>query len=384
MNISTRNLLTVTLALTAGFAVSCSAPRGQLDGQKTMQASVEKGAFGRMPDGTAVDVYTLKNKNGLVAKVITYGALLTEMHVPDRNGRLGDVTLGFDNLQQYLDGHPYFGATIGRYANRIAKGRFTLEGQTYTLATNNGPNHLHGGLRGFDKVIWNASILGTEAGASVKFTYVSRDGEEGYPGTLTATVIYTLTDRDELRLEYTATTDKATVVNLTNHAYWNLAEQGDILGHILMLNAGRYTPVDDTLIPTGEIAPVRGTIMDFTKPMPIGSRIRQLTNDPQGYDHNYVLRGGGGKLALAARVEEPKTGRILEIHTTEPGIQFYSGNFLDGTLQGKRGIVYQQHHAFCLEADHFPDSPNRPEFPTVTLRPGQAYRQTTIHRFTAE
>ena len=384
MNRSTHNLLIVLLALTAGFAVSCSTSRGQLDRQKTMHASVEKGDFGRMPDGTAVDVYTLKNKNGLVAKVITYGALLAEMHVPDRNGRLGDVTLGFDNLQQYLDGHPYFGATIGRYANRIAKGRFTLDGRTYTLATNNGPNHLHGGLRGFDKVVWNASILGSETGASVKFTYVSRDGEEGYPGTLTATVVYTLTDRDELRLDYTATTDKATVVNLTNHAYWNLAERGEILGHLLMLNADRYTPVDDTLIPTGEIAPVRGTIMDFTQPMPIGSRIRQLTNDPQGYDHNYVLRGGGGKLALAARVEEPNTGRILEIHTTEPGIQFYSGNFLDGTLRGKGGAVYQQHHAFCLEADHFPDSPNRPEFPPVTLRPGQVFRQTTIHRFKTE
>jgi aldose 1-epimerase len=346
-----------------------------------MNASIEKSEFGKLPDGTVVDAYTLKNKHGLTAKVITYGALLTEMHVPDRNGRFGDITLGFDNLQQYLDGHPYFGATIGRYANRIARGRFTLDGRTYTLATNDGPNHLHGGLRGFDKVVWKAEIIGSEQGASVRFTYVSPDGEEGYPGTLTTTVIYTLTDDNVLRLDYTATTDKPTVVNVTNHAYWNLAERGSILDHILMLNADHYTPVDETLIPTGQIAPVRGTIMDFTKPQPIGSRIRQLTNNPQGYDHNYVLNSGGRRLALAARVEEPQSGRVLEIHTTEPGIQFYSGNFLDGTLTGKGGVVYQQHHGFCLETDHFPDSPNQPKFPSVVLRPGETYTQTTLHKF---
>jgi aldose 1-epimerase len=376
----TKTIASLAVAVTLAAAAGC-ASRDQTQ-PPTMRASIEKTSFGRMPDGTAVDAYVLKNKNGLLAKVITYGALLTEMHIPDRNGKMGDITLGFDNLKQYLDGHPYFGATIGRYANRIAKGKFSLDGRTYTVVTNNGPNHLHGGLKGFDKVVWKAEIVGNTAGASVRFTYISRDGEEGYPGTLTATVTYTLTDDNELRLDYTSATDKPTVVNVTNHAYWNLADGGDILGHVLELHADRYTPVDDTLIPTGAIAPVQGTIMDFTKPLPIGSRIRQLTNIPQGYDHNYVLRSGGGKLALAARVEEPKTGRVLEIHTTEPGIQFYSGNFLDGTLKGKRGVVYQQHHAFCLETDHFPDSPNQANFPSVTLRPGQIYRQTTIHRFT--
>jgi len=341
---------------------------------------VTRSEFGRLPDGTSIEAFVLRNRKGLEAKVITYGALLTEMHVPDRTGRMGDITLGFDNLQQYLDGHPYFGATIGRYANRIARGKFTLDGKTYTLATNDGPNHLHGGLRGFDKVVWTPEVLD---GASVKFTYVSPDGEEGYPGTLTVSVTYTLTEGNELRLDYTASTDKATVVNLTNHAYWNLGEAGSILDHILMLHADHYTPVDETLIPTGEIAPVQGTVMDFTAPMVIGSRIGRLTNDPQGYDHNYVLRSGGGKLAKAARVEDPKSGRVMEISTTEPGIQFYSGNFLDGTLKGKRGVVYQQHHGFCLETDHFPDSPNRPSFPSVVLRPGQVYTQTTIHKFSS-
>ena len=369
-------------ALAAALITSCaSGPKTTV----TMYPTVSKSAFGKMPDGTSVDAYTLRNTNGLTAKVITYGALLAEMHVPDRTGRFGDVTLGFDNLEQYLAGHPYFGATIGRYANRIAKGKFTLDGQTYTLAVNDGPNHLHGGKVGFDKVVWKAEIVSATDGVAVKFTYVSKDGEEGYPGTLTATVVYTLTNDDELRLDYTATTDKATVVNLTNHAYWNLAEGGDILGHILMLKADRYTPVDDTLIPTGAIAPVKGTIMDFTKPMPIGSRIKQLTNTPQGYDHNYVLNSGGSaKPTLAARVQEPKTGRVLEISTTEPGIQFYSGNFLDGTLKGKRGVVYNYQNAFCLETDHFPDSPNQPKFPTVVLRPGQTYTQTTIHKFSVK
>lgn len=345
------------------------------------KASVQRSTFGRMPDGTVIEQYTLTNKKGVVAKIITYGALLTEMHVPDRSGRLGDITLGFDNLDGYLKGHPYFGATIGRVGNRIAKGQFTLDGKTYTLAKNDGPNHLHGGLKGFDKVVWNAQEIPARGGVAVRFTYTSPDGEEGYPGTVTAAVVYTLTDADELRLDYTATTDQATPINLTNHSYWNLAGEGDILRHELTLLANRYTPVDDTLIPTGELAPVKGTIMDFTKPMTIGSRIRQLTNKPQGYDHNYVLNRGGNRRALAARVYEPRSGRVLEIYTDQPGIQFYSGNFLDGTLTGKRGVVYHQHNGFCLETQHFPDSINHPNFPSTVLRPGQVYRSTTIHKF---
>jgi aldose 1-epimerase len=367
------------LAVGTSCSTCCCKKQGQ-----ALSGSVEKSAFGKLPDGTPIELYTLTNQKGVVAKIMTYGAILTEFCVPDRQGKIGDIVLGFDTLDGYLAGHPYFGATVGRYANRIAKGKFTLDGHTYTLAVNNGPNALHGGLKGFDKVVWKAEIVSAKSGVSVRFSYTSKDGEEGYPGTLKATVTYLLNDDNELCLDYTATTDKATPVNLTNHSYWNLAGEGDILGHIVMLNADRYTPVDDTLIPTGELAPVKGTIMDFTQPMPIGSRIGQLTNQPQGYDHNYCLNSGGGKMGKAARVEEPKTGRVMEIWTTEPGIQFYTGNFLDGTLKGKRGVVYGNHYAFCLECDHFPDSVNQPKFPSVVLRPGQTYRQTTIHKFSTK
>jgi aldose 1-epimerase len=343
-----------------------------------MQAQVQKTSFGALPDGTAVDLYTLANANGLSAKVTTYGAIITELHVPDGKGEFCDIVLGYDNLEQYLRKHPFFGATVGRVANRIAKGRFTLDGQTYALATNNGPNHLHGGLKGFDKKVWQAE---PQTGAAVKFSYTSPDGEEGYPGTLAVAVTMTLTDANELRLDYTATTDKPTPVNLTNHSYFNLAGEGSALEHEMMLAADYYTPSDSTLIPTGEIKLVKDTPMDFTAPRPIGSRFAQLQNKPVGYDYNYVLNSGGKGLALAARVSEPRSGRVMEVHTTQPGIQFYSANFLDGTLTGKRGVVYQQHSAFCLETQHFPDSVNQPQFPSVILRPGQTYRQTTVHKF---
>ena len=343
-----------------------------------MQARVQKSSFGALPDGTAVDLFTLANANGLSAKVATYGAIITELHVPDGKGQFCDIVLGYDNLEQYLRKHPFFGATVGRVANRIAKGRFTLDGQTYALATNNGPNHLHGGLKGFDKKVWQAE---PQTGAAVKFSYTSPDGEEGYPGTLAVAVTMTLTDANELRLDYTATTDKPTPVNLTNHSYFNLAGEGSALEHEMMLAADHYTPSDSTLIPTGEIKLVKDTPMDFTAPRPIGSRFAQLQNKPVGYDHNYVLNSGGKGLALAARVSEPRSGRVMEVHTTQPGIQFYSANFLDGTLTGKRGVVYQQHSAFCLETQHFPDSVNQPQFPSVILRPGQTYRQTTVHKF---
>ncbi len=348
-----------------------------------MTPGVQKSAFGTLPDGTAVDLYTLTNANGMVVKIMTYGATVTELWVPDRGGRLADVTLGFDDLQGYLGPNPYFGATIGRVANRIARGRFTLGGRHYTLATNNGPNSLHGGNRGFDKVVWHGQPQESSTTPAVKFTYTSPDGEEGYPGNLNVAVVFTLTDQNELGIEYTAQTDQPTPVNLTNHTYFNLcgAEKGDILGHELMLAADRYTPVDETLIPTGEIRSVHGGPMDFTRPATIGSRIAQLAGDPGGYDHNYVLNSGGGSLALAARVYEPVSGRMMEMYTTEPGVQFYSGNFLDGTIRGKRGVVYGKHHGFCLEAQHFPDSVNRPDFPSVILEPGQTYSQTTIYRF---
>ncbi len=349
-----------------------------------MPAKIKKTAFGKTPDGSAVDLYTLTNGKGMVAKITTYGALLTELHVPDRNGKLGNVVLGFDNLEAYLKGHPFFGATVGRVANRIAKGKFTLEGKEYNLAVNNGPNSLHGGVKGFDKQVWQAETLPLTEGIALKFTYLSRDGEEGYPGNLSVTVVYTLTEQNELRIDYTATTDKATPVNLTNHSYFNLAGSGSILSHELMLAADRYTPTDETLIPTGELAAVKGTPVDFTKPATIGSRFSQLTAKPTGYDHNFVLNSGGNSLALAARVHDPKSGRVMEVWTTEPGIQLYTGNFLDGSLKGLGGVTYDQHHAFCLETQRFPDSVNHPAFPSSILKPGQTLKSTTTHKFSAK
>jgi aldose 1-epimerase len=344
-----------------------------------MSASIRKSSFGELPNGAAVDLYTLENASGLVAKVTNYGAIITELHVPDRHGKSGDVVLGFDNLPQYLRKHPYFGSTVGRFANRIAKGQFTLDGKTYTLALNNGPNHLHGGLKGFDKVLWKAE---PQAGAAVKFTYTSPDGEEGYPGTLAVVVTMSLTDANELRIDYGATTNKATPVNLTNHSYFNLAGEGDVLGHELMIAADYFTPPDSTRIPTGEIKAVKGTPMDFTRSLPVGARFSQITDRPVGYDHNFVLNKRGEDLAVpAARVYEPKSGRVMEAYTTEPGVQLYTSNYFDGSLTGKRGIVYQQHAALCLEAQHFPDSVNQPKFPSVILRPGQTYRQTTTYKF---
>ncbi len=342
--------------------------------------------FGKTPDGTAVDQYELSNGR-MTVKVITYGAIVTEIHVPDREGKRADVVLGFDTLEGYLGDHPYFGAIVGRFANRIARGRFTLDGREYTLAVNNGPNSLHGGLKGFDKKVWAAEDVSGPDGPAIRLSYLSPDGEEGYPGNLTVRVTYTLTADNGLKIDYKATTDQATPINLTNHSYFNLAgpASGKILDHELMLAADRYTPVDETLIPTGEIRPVEGTPLDFTKPTAIGARINEIGGDPTGYDHNYVLRGGSAKTpALAARVVEPESGRVLEAFTTEPGMQFYTGNFLDGSIRGKGGVVYGQHQAFCLEAQHFPDSVHHANFPSSILRPGEEYTQTTIYKFSTQ
>lgn len=328
----------------------------------------------------------LKNTKGMEVHVIPYGAIVTSIRVADRNGQFKDVVLGYDNPDDYVKNNgPYMGAIIGRYANRIAKGMFTLDGQTYRLATNNGPNHLHGGLKGFDKVTWIAEEFRNADGAGVIFRYTSSDEEEGYPGTLKAQVTYTLSDQNELIIDYSATTDKPTLVNLTHHSYFNLTGvTRDVLDHEMTINADRYTPIDPTSIPTGEIANVEGTPFDFRKPMTIGSRIaldhEQLRNG-NGYDHNFALNRQGDGLVNAARVYEPTTGRVMEVSTTEPGIQFYSGNFLDGSIKGKSGIVYGRRFAFCLETQHFPDSPNRPEFPSTVLRPGSEYRSRTIYRF---
>jgi aldose 1-epimerase len=344
-----------------------------------MKASATKARFG-MVANRPVDLFTLINTNGITAKITNYGAIITELHVPDRHGKPGNVVLGFDNLKQYLTGHPNFGCTVGRVANRIARGRFHLDGKDYQLALNDGLNHLHGGAVGFDKAIWETEILTSEV-AAVKFTHASPDGDEGYGGNLAVSAVMTLTDTNELRIEYTATTDQATPVNLTNHSYFNLAGRGNVLGHELKIAARYYTPVDETLIPTGEIALVANTPLDFTRSRPIGARFAQLANKPIGYDHNFVLNSHSGKPAHCAMVFEPASGRVMEVLTTQPGVQLYTGNFLDGTLCGHGKIYYTQHSGLCLETQHFPDSVNQPKFPTVILRPGETYQQTTVFKF---
>ncbi|QMU26766.1 aldose epimerase family protein [Adhaeribacter radiodurans] len=343
---------------------------------------MKKEVFGKTPEGTEVNLYTLTNQNGITVQIINYGAIITSIITPDRNGQAGDVVLGFDNLKDYLAEHPYFGAVAGRCANRIAKGKFTLNGKEYTLAINNGPNHLHGGLKGFDKKVWEATEIPTQN--ALKLTYTSKDGEEGYPGNLTVSVTYTLTNENELKIDYEATTDKATPINLTNHSYFNLAagQAEDVLNHEVVIYADRYTIVDEDLIPTGELPLVAGTAMDFSVPHTIGSRISQVAGN--GYDHNYVLNNSqNGKLGLAAVVHEPQTDRVMEVYTTQPGVQFYSGNFLNGSLTGK-GHVYKKHYGFCLETQHFPDSPNQPEFPSAILNPGETFQQSTIYKFSVQ
>jgi aldose 1-epimerase len=349
-------------------------------------ATVSVAPFGQMPDGRAVEVFTLANAKGMRVRAINHGGIIVSLEVPDRDGQVADVALGYDNLEGYLEETPYFGAIIGRYGNRIAGGSFTLDGETYTLAVNNGPNHLHGGLVGFDKVIWDAEPFENATGSGVIFTYTSVDGEEGYPGTLTSRVTYTLTDKNELIFDYHATTDKATPVNLTQHTYFNLAGDGSgsILGHELTLNAKSFTPVDATLIPTGDVALVTGTPFDFTSGKPIGAEID--ADDEQlrfggGYDHNFVVDRQQFGLVHAAQVYEPTSGRVMNVHTTEPGVQFYTGNFLDGSITGKSGHVYEHRNGFCLETQHYPDSPNQPEFPTTILQPGEEYASQTVYTF---
>ena len=375
-------VLAVTVVCMPGCKKKTPTPT-EPEAKEARVMSANEESFGKTSEGREVNLYTLTNTNGLRAKITNYGAILVSLEVPDRDGNLADITLGFDALDGYLAGHPHFGATVGRYANRIGKAKFELDGVEYKLAANNGENHLHGGIKGFDKVVWKPEDLwANDNEALLKMSYISEDDEEGYPGNLACTVTYTLTKDNELKINYEAQTDKTTVVNLTNHSYFNLAGQGtgDILGHELTLNADKYTPVDEGLIPTGEIRSVKDSPMDFTLPMSIGSRIEQVGD---GYDHNYVLNSGPdlSGLALAARAYEPTSGRVMEIYTTEPGVQLYTGNFLDGSLTGKAGKVYKKHYAFCLETQHFPDSPNKPNFPSVVLLPGQKYTTVTVHKF---
>ena len=383
-----------TLVLVAAFSILASSVAPATEPwQEESSVSISQRLWGQMPDGRPVHLYTLKNNAGMTMQVSDYGCIITSLTAPDKNGKLTDIVLGYDKLADYVKATPYFGAVVGRYGNRIAHGKFTLDGKTYKLATNNDPGgipcHLHGGEVGLDKVLWDAQgITGPDA-VGVRFHYLSRDGEEGYPGNLDITMHYWLTNENELRIEYKATTDQATPVNITHHSYFNLGGHagGTILDHELMLAADKTTPVDAGLIPTGELKPVKGTPFDFTKPTAIGKRVNE--DDEQlkfglGYDHNFVLSRWDGKLRLAATVYEPKSGRFMEVLTTEPAVQFYCGNFLDGTNVGKGGHAYQYRTGFCLETQHYPDSPNHPEFPSTILRPGEEYRHTTVYRFAAK
>lgn len=356
--------------------------------QASAKASVAQQPFGTLPDGSAVQLYTLTNASGMEVGIINYGGIVTSIKVPDRDGKIGDVVLGFDNIDGFAKNPPYFGAIIGRYGNRIGQAQFTLDGKTYKLFANNNGNTLHGGMKGFDKVMWQSESFEKPGEVGVVLNRTSADGEEGFPGNLTVKVTYTLTDANELAIDYSAKSDKPTIVNLTNHAYFNLAGEGagDILSHVVTLNADRFTPVDKTLIPLGELANVEGTPFDFRKATPIGERIdadHEQLKLGGGYDHNFVINGEGSDLKLAARVEEPKSGRVMEVRTTEPGVQLYTGNFLDG-LAGKAGHAYSKRNGFCLETQHFPDSPNKPSFPTTRLNPGDEYRSRTVYAFSAK
>jgi len=382
------NISCIILSL-AGLGAACLVGCATMPIPTNTLGTITQAPFGKTLDGTPVEIYTLRNRQGMEAHIMTYGGIVQSLKVPDKNGKFDDVVLGYDTLDGYLTNTPYFGALIGRYGNRIAGGKFTLEGKSYTLATNNGPNTLHGGIKGFDKVVWQAKPWVTPDGPSLELTYLSKDGEEGFPGNLKVTAVYTLTDSNELRLEFTATTDQPTVCNLTHHSYFNLAGQGngDVLGHVVYINADATTPVDATLIPIGEIKPVDGTPFDFRKPTTIGARINDSDTVLQygpGYDHNWVINKPLGQFGLMARVVEPGSGRGMEVWSTEPGLQFYSGNFLDGTITGKDGKVYQRRYAFCMEPHHYPDSPNKPQFPTTELKPGETYHNTIVYKFSVQ
>ncbi|MEJ7644403.1 MAG: aldose epimerase family protein [Chryseolinea sp.] len=389
-----KNISHLTIALASILMMASCSPKKEQPKEPTADsvargATIEESSFGNLPAGTAVTLYTLRNASGVEAKITNYGGIITALKTPDKNGTFEDVVLGYDSLSGYLKAPSFFGALVGRYGNRIANGKFKLDGTTYSLAINNGKNHLHGGIKGFDKVVWNAAPSSTQDSATLKLTYFSRDMEEGYPGNLKVTVIYTLTNDNELKISYEATTDKKTVVNLTNHSYFNLSgnTRRDILGHTLTLNASKFVPVDNSLIPTGEIRAVKGTPFDFSEPAVVGARINdgyEQIKIGNGYDHCYVFDKAPGSFGKVATVYDSTSGRAMEVFTSEPGVQFYTGNFLDGSITGKFGTVYAKRYALCLETQHFPDSPNRPEFPTVVLTPDQVYKTRTTYVFRNE
>jgi aldose 1-epimerase len=381
------NVTLLAAGLSAALLTGCASTGGSSCCGSTSEGTIMKEPFGKTLDGQAVDIYTLRNTNGVEARIMTYGGTLVSLKVPDKSGNFGDVVLGCDSVPDYQKQTAYFGALIGRYGNRIAKGQFVLDGKTYHLDINNPPNSLHGGTNGYDKVIWAAKPVPTDSGPSLEMTYVSKDGEEGYPGTLKIKAVYKLTDDNSLRIEFTATTDKDTVVNLTGHTYWNLAGKGNILDHVVMINADKFTPVDETLIPTGVFQPVDGTPFDFRTPTAVGARIEQVNEQikfGKGYDHNWVLNKETDKLDVAASLYDPTTGRMLQVLTTSPGVQFYSGNFLDGTVTGKGGWVYQFRNGLCFEPQHFPDSPNQPNFPSTELKPGEKYHNIIEYKFSVK
>ncbi len=383
-------LSTLSLAVLGTMTLPANAQTAKMGhNNRATMVRVTKAAFGKLKDGRSVDIYTLHNRNGMTAKITNLGGIVVSLKAPDTKGRFADVVMGFDTPQEYITKNTYFGALIGRFGNRIAKGQFKLDGKTYKLATNNGPNHLHGGVVGFDKKIWQARPVSKAGAAALELVLYSKNGDEGYPGNLRTKVIYSLTDRNELRLDYSAVTDAPTVINLTHHTYFNLYGAGlsDILNHRMMINANRFTPTDATAIPTGELRSVRGTPFNFLTPHAIGERINQKNQQliwGTGYDHNFVLnKKRKGALTLAARVSEPRSGRVMTVYTTEPGIQLYTGNFLDG-VAGMYGRIYNKRGAFCLETQNFPDAPNHANFPSSVLRPGQVYRQTTTYRFSTQ
>lgn len=381
------NVTLLAAGLGAVLLSGCASTGGSSCCGSTSEGTIMKEPFGKTSDGKAVEIYTLRATNGMEARIMTYGGTLVSLKVPDRSGNFGDVVLGCDSVAAYQKQSAYFGALIGRYGNRIAKGQFTLDGQTYHLDINNPPNSLHGGTNGYDKVIWVAKPVVTDSGPSLELTYTSKDGEEGYPGTLKIKAVYKLTDDNSLRIEYTATTDKDTVVNLTGHTYWNLAGKGNILDHVVMINADKFTPVDENLIPTGVLQPVDGTPFDFRTPTAVGARIEQVNEQikfGKGYDHNFVLNKQGDKLEVAASLYDPSTGRMMQVLTTEPATQFYSGNFLDGSVTGKGGWVYQFRNGLCFEPQHYPDSPNQPAFPSTELKPGETYHNIIEYKFSVK